>query len=171
MLPEEDSKPTVTLPSTDNTKPAVSSTPLENIMAAIPLPSIEGSKPTESPPPVADADAPKETSRPKSRSRGRALVTLVKPEEASKQEVELGIGSFASVQIQSPEAQISAFSNPHFKQLFSREMENLEASLSKQDNIQGSQVVFLLRSLKWITDSHENRWFKDDIKFEDDVAD
>lgn len=68
-------------------------------MAAIPLPSIKGSKLTKSPPLVADADAPKKILRLKSRLRGRALVTLVKPKEASKQEVELGIGSFASVQI------------------------------------------------------------------------
>jgi hypothetical protein len=81
------------------------------------------------------------------------------------------MGSFASSNIQSPEAQILAFSNTHFKQLFSGEMKTLQASLSKQEDIQGSQVIFLLRSLKWITDSHEAGWFEDDIELEDDVAD
>lgn len=120
---------------------------------------------------MADANAPTETSRQKSRPRGRALVALVKPEEASKQEVELEMDSFAFSNIQSPKAQISAFSNTHFKQLFGGEMKRLQASLSKQEDIQGSQVIFLLRSLKWITDSHVAGWFEDDIELEDDVAD
>ncbi|CAN9366076.1 unnamed protein product [Alternaria alternata] len=154
-----------------DTEPAVSSTPLESIKVAVSLPSMENGKPGVSPPPMADANARTETSRQKSRPRGRALVALVKPEEASKQEVELGMGSFASSNIQSPEAQISAFSNAHFKQLFSGEMNTLQASLSKQKDIQGSQVIFLLRSLKWITDSHEAGRFEDDIELEDDVAD
>ncbi|CAN9083424.1 unnamed protein product [Alternaria alternata] len=169
--PVEDTRSSVTPYSMVNTKPAVSSTTLESIKAAVPLPSIENDKPALSPPPMADANSHTETSRQKSRPRGRVLVALVKPEEASKQEVELGMGSFASSNIQSPEAQISAFSNPHFKQLFSGEMKTLQASLSKQEDIQGSQVIFLLRSLKWITDSHEAGWFKDDIELEDDVVD
>ena len=81
------------------------------------------------------------------------------------------MGSFASSNTQSPEAQISAFSNTHFKQLFSGEMETLQASLSEQEDIQGSQVIFLLRSLEWVIDSHEAGWFEDDIGLEDDVAD
>ncbi|RYN60950.1 hypothetical protein AA0114_g870 [Alternaria tenuissima] len=169
--PVEDTKSSVTPSSMVDTEPAVSSTLLESIKVAGPLPSMENGKPAVSPPPMADANAPTETSRQKSRPRGRALVTLVKPEEASKQEVELGMGSFASSNIQSPEAQISAFSDPHFKQLFSGEMKTLRVSLSKQEDIQGSQVIFLLRSLKWITDSHEAGWFEDDIELEDDAAD
>ncbi|CAN9100804.1 unnamed protein product [Alternaria alternata] len=169
--PVEDTKSSVTPSSMVDTEPAVSSTPLESIKVAVLLPSMENGKPDVSPPPMADANARTETSRQKSRPRGRALVTLVKPEEASKQEVELGMGSFTSSNIQSPEAQISAFSNTHFKQLFSGEMNTLQASLSKQEDIQGSQVIFLLRSLKWITDSHEAGRFEDDIKLEDDVAD
>jgi hypothetical protein len=167
----EDTKSSVTPSSMVDTEPAVSSTPLESIKVAVSLPSMENGKPDVSPPPMADANARTETSRQKSRPRGRALVALVKPEEASKQEVELGMGSFASSNIQSPEAQISAFSNTHFKQLFSGEMNTLQASLSKQEDIQGSQIIFLLRSLKWITDSHEAGRFEDDIELEDDVAD
>jgi hypothetical protein len=161
--PVEDTKSSGTPSSMVDIEPAVSSTPLESIKAAVLLPSMEDGKPAVSP--------PTETSRQKSRPRGRALVTLVKPEEASKQEVELGMGSFASSNIQSPEAQISAFSNIHFKQLFGGEMKTLQASLSKQEDIQGSQVIFLLRSLKWIIDSHEAGWFEDDVELEDDVAD
>jgi hypothetical protein len=169
--PVEDTKSSVTPSSMVDTEPAVSFNPLESIKAAVPLPSMENGKPAGSPPPMADASAPSETSRHNSRPRGRALVTLVKPEEASKQEVELGMGSFASSNTQSPEAQISAFSNTHFKQLFSGEMETLQASLSKQEDIQGSRVIFLLRSLEWVIDSHEAGWFEDDIELEDDVAD
>lgn len=169
--PVEDTKSSGTPSSMVDIEPAVSFTPLESIKASVLLPSMEDGKPAESPPPMADANAPTETSRQKSRPRGRALVTLVKPEEASKQEVELGMGSFASSNIQCPEAQISAFSNIHFEQLFSGEMKTLQASLSKQEDIQGSQVIFLLRSLKWIIDSHEAGWFEDDVELEDDVAD
>ncbi|CAI9637218.1 unnamed protein product [Alternaria burnsii] len=169
--PVEDTKSSVTPSSMVDNESAVSSTPLESIDAAVPLASMENDKPTVSPPSMANVNAPTEVSRQKSRPRNRALVTLVKPEEASKQEVELGMGSFASSNIQSPEAQISAFSNTHFKQLFSGEMKTLQASLSKQEDIQGSQVILLLRSLKWITDSQEAGWFEDDIELEDDVAD
>ncbi|KAL1801555.1 hypothetical protein ACET3X_001897 [Alternaria dauci] len=122
----EDTKPAVPPSSKDDTKSA------ESKGVIIPFPPMENSKSTVSPPspPVANANAPTETSRQMSRPRDRALVTLVNPEKASKQEVELGMGSFASSRIDSPEAQVSAFSNPHFKQFFNKEMETLQTSLS-----------------------------------------
>ncbi|KAG9187326.1 hypothetical protein G6011_05197 [Alternaria panax] len=151
-------------------KPSAISALSDGSTAPIRLILVGSSKPTVPPSTVADTNAPKETSRPKTRPRGRAMVPLVEPGEASKQEVELGMGSFASSHIQSPAAQVSAFSNPHFKQLFSDEIKTLEASLLKQEEIQGSQVIFLLRSLKWVTESHDDGWFEDEIELENDVA-
>jgi hypothetical protein len=81
------------------------------------------------------------------------------------------MGAFSPSNIQSPEAQISAFSSPHFKQLFADEIKELKARLRKQEDIRGSDVIFLTRSLKWITNSHEAGWFDGDIELEDDVAD
>jgi hypothetical protein len=80
------------------------------------------------------------------------------------------MGAFGSSNIHSSKDQISAFSNPYFKKLFGDEMEILKKRLRAKEDIKGTDVVFLWRSLNWIVDSHEAKWFDDEIELEDDVA-
>ncbi|KAI4654420.1 uncharacterized protein J4E78_007466 [Alternaria triticimaculans] len=95
------------------------------------------------------------------------------PKSASKPDVELGMGSFSASKITNSAALVSAFCNPHFKQFFSDEMKALQTCLlKKQKGICGSDLVYLNRSLKWVIDAAEAKWFHPDIDFEsDDVAD
>ena len=157
-LPVNSTQPAVSLPPADNTKPVATSPPVEGAGSAV-FSSL-----------VANANAPTESSRAKIRPKGRPIVPLVEPKEASKEQFELGMGAFGSSNIHSSKDQISAFSNPYFKKLFGDEMEILKKRLRAKEDIKGTDVVFLWRSLNWIVDSHEAKWFDDEIELEDDVA-
>jgi hypothetical protein len=160
----------VSPPPVNSTQPAVSSPPADNTKPIATPPPVEGAGSAVFSSPVANATAPTESSRAKIRPKSRPIVPLVEPKEAPKAQVELGMGAFGSSNIRSPKDQISAFSNPYFKELFGDEMEILKKLLRAKEDIEGTHVVFLWRSLKWITDSHEAKWFDDEIELEDDVA-
>ena len=94
------------------------------------------------------------------------------PKDASKPDVELGMGSFSASRITSSSTLVSAFGNPHFKTFFASEMVSLQTHLQSNKEIRGSDLVYLNRSLKWVIDAAEAKWFNPDIDFEsDDVAD
>ena len=51
-------------------------------------------------------------------------------------------------------------------------MSSLQTHLQSNKEIRGSHLVYLNRSLKWVIDAAEAKWFNPDIDFEsDDVAD
>lgn len=82
------------------------------------------------------------------------------------------MGGFSPLKINSSATLVSAFCNPHFKDFFAEEIKALQTCLEKKKEIRGSHLVYLNRSLKWIIDAAEAKWFNPDIDFEiDDVAD
>ncbi|KAI4938565.1 hypothetical protein J4E85_001006 [Alternaria conjuncta] len=109
----------------------------------------------------------------KAAAKPRSKAPSLPPKSASKPDVELGMGSFSASKITSSSTLVSAFANPHFKQFFADEMKALQTCLEKKKKgIRGSDLVYLNRSLKWVIDAAEAKWFNPDIDFEsDDVAD
>ncbi|KAI4617160.1 uncharacterized protein J4E87_008400 [Alternaria ethzedia] len=108
----------------------------------------------------------------KAAAKPRSKAPSLPPKSASKPDVELGMGSFSPSKITSSPLLISAFSNPHFKTFFASEMVSLQTHLKSNKEIRGSHLVYLNRSLKWVIDAAEAKWFNPDIDFEsDDVAD
>jgi len=82
------------------------------------------------------------------------------------------MGSFSASKITSSSTLVSAFGNPHFKTSFASEIVSLQTHLQSNKEIRGSHLVYLNRSLKWVIDAAEAKWFNPDIDFEsDDVAD
>ncbi|KAI4675332.1 uncharacterized protein J4E84_010074 [Alternaria hordeiaustralica] len=115
---------------------------------------------------------PTEKATAKLPSKPRSTPPQLPPKSASKPDVELGMGSFSSSKITSSSSLVSAFCNPHFKTFFASEMISLQTHLQSNKEIRGSHLVFLNRSLKWVIDAAEAKWFNPDIDFEsDDVAD
>ncbi|KAI4709337.1 hypothetical protein J4E89_006086 [Alternaria sp. Ai002NY15] len=105
-------------------------------------------------------------------AKPRSKALPVPPKSASKPDVELGMSSFSASKITSPSLLVSAFCNPHFKTFFASEMVSLQTHLQSNKEIRGSHLVYLNRSLKWVIDAAEAKWFNPDIDFEsDDVAD
>ncbi|KAI4638742.1 hypothetical protein J4E93_009770 [Alternaria ventricosa] len=105
-------------------------------------------------------------------SKPRSTTPSLPPKSASKPDVELGMGSFSASKITSSSTLVSAFSNPHFKTFFASEIISLQTHLQSNKEIRGSDLVYLNRSLKWVIDAEEAKWFNPDIDFEsDDVAD
>ncbi|KAI4677129.1 uncharacterized protein J4E88_006936 [Alternaria novae-zelandiae] len=108
----------------------------------------------------------------KAAAKPRSKTPSLPPKSASKPDVELGMGSFSASKITSSSTLVSAFSNPHFKTFFASEMISLQTHLQSNKEIRGSHLVYLNRSLKWVIDAAEAKWFNPDIDFEsDDVAD
>jgi hypothetical protein len=135
------------------------------------IPEEETPPPTPSPPRI-EKDAPANPPRAKLIAKARVSAIQVAPKDASKNDVELGMGAFSPAKINSSDTLVSAFSNAHFKTFFADEMETLKTSLRQQKEIRGSHLVFLNRSLKWVIDGDEAKWFIPDIDLEsDDVAD
>ncbi|KAI4608016.1 hypothetical protein J4E80_009413 [Alternaria sp. BMP 0032] len=105
-------------------------------------------------------------------SKPRSTPPQLPPKSASKPDVELGMGSFSASKITSSSTLVSAFANPHFKTFFASEIISLQTHLHSNKEIRGSHLVYLNRSLKWVIDAAEAKWFNPDIDFEsDDVAD
>ncbi|KAI4658090.1 uncharacterized protein J4E79_007071 [Alternaria viburni] len=105
-------------------------------------------------------------------SKPRPTPPQLPPKSASKPDVELGMGSFSPSKITSSSTLVSAFCNPHFKTFFASEMVSLQTHLQSNKEVRGSHLVYLNRSLKWVIDAAEAKWFNPDIDFEsDDVAD
>ena len=105
-------------------------------------------------------------------AKPRSKAPSLPPKDASKPDVELGMGSFSASKITSSSTLVSAFGNPYFKTFFASEMTSLQTHLQSSKEIRGSHLVYLNRSLKWVIDAAEAKWFNPDIDFEsDDVAD
>jgi hypothetical protein len=139
-----------------------------------PLQSIpeEETPPPTSSSPKTEKEAPARLPRAKLIAKARVSAIQLAPKGASKNDVELGMGAFSPTRITSSDTLVSAFSNPHFKTFFADEMKTLKTSLHQQKEIRGSHLVFLNRSLKWVIDGDEAKWFNPDIDLEsDDVAD